>query len=209
MTVTQTHILQKLLDLIKPADKIIEIDTQVTTPQQTDKRFTSQEKGKGKESTQPDKSIRKAPFDWQTEYGRQRFKLYVPATEIPGKDDSIKIRCISKALSHLDSFISVKINTIKGIKMIIALFGAQDDAHKATTIKLNDNLTIQMKETPIHNETIAKGKTIRAWDIPLNVTPDDVRTVFTKYGEIKSLRMQTIGMWQSANIEYNNQEDYN
>ena len=47
------------------------------------------------------------------------------------------------------------------------------------------------------------------WDIPLNVTPEDVRIAFTRYGEIKLLKMQTIGMWQSANIEYTNQEDYN
>src|SRR5438552_13400833 len=54
-----------------------------------------------------------------------------------------------------------------------------------------------------------KIKTIRTWDIPLNVTPDEVRTIFTKYGEIKSLKMQTISMWQSANIEFLNQNDYN
>jgi hypothetical protein len=188
----------------------MELDIQEpnTTPQQTENRFTLQEKGKGKELTQFDKPIRKAPFDWQTEYGRQRYKMYVLATEIPGKDDTTKIRCISKALSCFDSLTSIKMHTIKGIKTIIALFGAQEDAQKATIIKLSDNQTIQMKESPIYNETIAKGKTIRAWDIPLNVTPEDVRTIFTKYGEIKSLKMQTIGMWQSANIEYINQEDY-
>src|SRR4051812_4171734 len=67
-----------------------------------------------------------------------------------------------------------------------------------------------MKESPIYNEIIAKRKTIKAWDISLNIIPEDICTIFIKYSEIKLLKMQTIGMWQSANIKYIiNQEDYN
>ena len=168
------------------------------------------DKGKGKEQhPEIPKISPKPPVDWQVEYGRQRYKIYIPTIEVPGKDDTSKIHCLSKILSCLESFTSIRINTIQGNKMIIALFGAKADANKAATIKLSDSNTIQMKETPIYNEITAKGKMIRAWDIPLNVTHDDVRTVFSKYGEIKSLRMQTIGMWQTANIEFTNQEEYN
>ena len=66
-----------------------------------------------------------------------------------------------------------------------------------------------MQEAPVYNGITAKNKTIRAWDIPLNVTSDEVHTIFTKYGEVKLLKMQTIGMWQLANIEFLNQNDYN
>jgi hypothetical protein len=63
-----------------------------------------------------------------------------------------------------------------------------------------------MQEGTIHNPYEAKHKTIRAWDVPLNVSQAEVHAAFSKYGEIKFIRMQTIGMWQSANIEYTNQE---
>jgi hypothetical protein len=187
--------------------------TEITTPNWFEKpseTFNTLNKGKGKEQQQSEvpKTISKPPVDWQVEYGRQRYKMFVPATEVPGKDDTSKINSISKALTLLESFTSIRINTIQGNKMIIALFGAKADADKATSIKLSDSHTIQMRESPVYNEITAKGKMIRAWDIPLNVTPDDVRTVFSKYGEIKSLRLQTIGMWQSANIEFTNQEEY-
>jgi RNA recognition motif-containing protein len=65
-----------------------------------------------------------------------------------------------------------------------------------------------MQNTTIYNRIAAKGKTIRAWDIPLNTIPEEIKAFFTKFGQVQSCKTQTIGMWQSANIEFTDQKDY-
>jgi hypothetical protein len=168
-------------------------------------KSTHNNKGKGKEITPP---IQYRPVDWQVEYGRHRYKMFAAMSEIPGTSEDSKIRLISKALARLESFISIRAVTNSGTKQIVALFGSANDAHRARKIKIDNETTIHMQEGTIHNTFEAKHKTIRAWDIPLNVSQQDVRSAFSKYGEIKSIKLQTIGMWQSANIEYTNQEEY-
>jgi prefoldin subunit 5 len=163
------------------------------------------DKGKGKEI--PDQ-IKHMPVDWQIQYGRHRYKMFAAMSEIPGTSEQAKIQLISKALARFESFTSIRAVTSAGTRQVIALFGAESDAKKASKIKIDSDTIIHMQEGTIHNPFEAKHKTIRAWDIPLNVSQADVHAAFSKYGEIKFIRMQTIGMWQSANIEYTNQEDF-
>jgi len=160
------------------------------------------DKGKGKAEYGP-------PIDWQVEYGRRRYKMAIKAADVPGNTDDSKLRTLSKALARLESFTSSKVTRILGVKTIVALFGAQGDAEKTKNLNLGNDTQIHMQEAPIYNPIETKNKTIRAWDIPLNVTQQEVHTAFSKYGEIKALKLTTIGMWQSANIEYTNQDDYN
>jgi hypothetical protein len=167
--------------------------------------LNSKYKGKGKESSD---QIQYMPVDWQTQYGRHRYKMFAAMSEIPGTSEQAKIQLISKALARFESFTSIRAVTNVGTRQVIALFGAESDAKKASKIKIDNNTNINMQEGTIHNPYEAKHKTIRAWDIPLNVAQAEVHAAFSKYGEIKFIRMQTIGMWQSANIEYTNQEDY-
>ena len=96
----------------------------------------------------------------------------------------------------------------KGIKMFVAIFRAQKDAEKAKNLTLSDNSTIQMQEAQLYNAVEAKYKMIRIWDIPLNTNQSEIKEAFTKYGEINTIRMNTIGMWQTTNIEFTNQQDY-
>src|SRR5436305_12614028 len=135
--------------------------------------------------------------------------MFIEAKTIPGQNIIQKINLLTKIHARLESFISIRSTTQQDTQIITAIFGSISDANKAKNITLEDNTTIHMQEAPVYNGITAKSKTIRAWDIPLNVTSDEVRTIFTKYGEIKLLKMQTIGMWQSANIEFLNQDDYN
>ena len=169
------------------------------------KYTSSLNKGKEKQTS----VTPKLPIDWQTEYGRYRYKMFIEAQTIPGQNINQKINLLTKILAHLESFISIRTTTQQDTQIITAIFGSISDANKAKNITLDDNTTIHMQEAPVYNGINAKNKTIRAWDIPLNVIPDEVCTIFTKYGEVKSLKMQTIGMWQSANIEFLNQDDYN
>jgi hypothetical protein len=171
-----------------------------------DSSSTNPPKNKGKQKEKI--MLTRPPVDWQVEYGRRRYKMQVDWEKIPGSNNSTRMRIISEALASLESFISVRTSVQQGKKMITALFGAEADANKARKITLADKSTVQMEATPIFDRIGAKNKSIRAWDIPLNVSQEEVRTAFTKFGEIKSLRMQTIGMWQSANIEFLNQADY-
>ena len=53
-----------------------------------------------------------------------------------------------------------------------------------------------------------KYKMIRIWNIPLDTNQSEIKEAFTKYSEINTIRMNTIGMWQTANIEFTNQQDY-
>src|SRR5206468_3130151 len=66
-----------------------------------------------------------------------------------------------------------------------------------------------MQESHTYNPIEAKNRTICIWDIPLNTNINEIRLALTKYGEIKNLKMNTTGIWQSANIKFSKQEDYN
>ena len=65
-----------------------------------------------------------------------------------------------------------------------------------------------MQEAAVFNSMVAKAKTIKSYDISLNLIPQKIKTIFTRYGSIQNVRMNTISMWQSANIEFTNQEDH-
>src|SRR5438552_11871993 len=135
--------------------------------------------------------------------------MFIEAQTIPEQNINQKINLLTKILACLKSFISIHTTTQQDTQIITAIFDSISDANKVKNITLDDNTTIHMQEVPVYNGITAKNKTICAWDIQLNVTSDEVRTIFTKYGEVKSLKMQTIGMWQLANIEFLNQNDYN
>jgi RNA recognition motif-containing protein len=177
------------------------------------RRFTIKEKGKQPEViTYKEKTSKyplPPPIDWSQEYGRRRYKMQTPLDHLPGNDSTTKIRSLSQALAHLESFTSIRTATQDDTKLAVALFGSEKDALKAQKIMLSNDQEITMIPAPIFNPISAKSKTIRVWDIPLNTTKQELNTAFSKYGEIQSISVNTIGMWQSANIQYTNQEDYN
>ena len=150
----------------------------------------------------------KPSTDWQVEYGRKRYKMVIEANKLPGENDTLKIHSIGLALARLESLTSTKLISQKGTKLIVAIFGTQKDADKAKNLTLADNSTIYMREVQLYNAIEAKHKTIRVWDIPLNVKQNEIREAFSKYGEINNISMTTTGMWQSANIEFTNQNEY-
>lgn len=183
-----------------------QVNRKKPTTEAKNKKYTTQEKGK-----QPEKPLRQPfppPTDWSEEYGRRRYKMQTPLEQLPGNHQAAKIRSLSQALTHLESFTSIRTSIQDGTKMAIALFGSEKDAIKAQTVTLSNNQEITMENIPIYNPFQAKSKTIRAWDIPLNTTKQEIHTAFAKYGVIQSISLNTIGMWQSANIQYTNQEDY-
>src|SRR4051812_34510296 len=92
-------------------------------------------KGKGKEVYGP-------PIDWQVEYGRRRYKMVIKAEDVPGNTEESKLRTLSKAMAHLESFTSIKVARISGVKTIVALFGAQADAEKTKNLKLGKDIQI-------------------------------------------------------------------
>src|SRR5437763_499505 len=53
-----------------------------------------------------------------------------------------------------------------------------------------------------------KEKKERTTLTKLHLTTKVIKTTFTKYESIQNVRMNTIGMWQLANIEFTNQEDH-
>src|SRR5438552_7935106 len=102
------------------------------------------------------------PVNWQTQYGRHRYKMFAAMSEIPGTSEQAKIQLIFKALARFESFTSIHTVTNVGTRQVIALFGAESDVKKASKIKINGNTNIYMQEGTIHNPYEAKHKTIRA-----------------------------------------------
>src|SRR6185369_12634216 len=135
----------------------------------------------------------KEPFgpatDWQTEYGRRRYKRTIPLDSLPGHNTDAKLQLLSSSFSHFESFISLKRGTTDGTQTAIAFFGLQKDADKATNLTLHDGTTINLTAALITNPIEAKSKSIRAWDIPLNATTMEVKTTFSKYGQIKNVKL--------------------
>jgi hypothetical protein len=156
----------------------------------------------------PREAYNRPPTDWQVEYGRKRYKMVIEADKLPGNNDTQKVRNIAQALVRLESLTSTKMVTQNGIKMIVAIFGAQKDTDKTKNLTLLNNSTIQMKEAQMYNAVEAKYKTIHIWDIPLDTNQNEIKETFTKFGEISNIRINTIGMWQSGNIEFTNKHDY-
>src|SRR5581483_662354 len=56
--------------------------------------------------------------------------------------------------------------------------------------------------------TEAKNKSICVWDIPLNTNKQEIKQKLAQFGQIKRFKMNTAGMWQSAQVEFAEQEDY-
>src|SRR3954463_13348171 len=93
--------------------------------------------------------------------------------------------------------------------MIIAIFGDIIDAQQACEISLSDQEQIHMHAVTTTNFLERNKRSIRVWDIPLNMKKQDIATTFTKFGEINpNFQIKTEGMWQSATIEYKNTNEY-
>jgi RNA recognition motif-containing protein len=163
-------------------------------------RTTNQEK-RPRQSLPP-------PVDWAQEYGRHRYKMQTPLNSLPGQNDSAKINNLKQALARLESFTTVRTTTQDNQKMAVALFVSEKDAARAQQVTLSDGQSVTMEAIPIFDPISAKSKMIRAWDIPLNTTKPEISAVFAKYGEIRNISMKTIGMWQTAIIEFTNHEDF-
>ena len=144
----------------------------------------------------------RTPFDRETRYGRERFKVGIDAEVIPGTNNNQKILYITKALNSPQGLIAVRSEKNKEDVRITAIFGDQQAADYATRMSLPNLGDNKLSHMQIGKQTIEKDKSIVVWDIPLDTKMIEVRQTFSKYGDISGISMKTQNLWQCATITF-------
>ncbi|KAG9284093.1 hypothetical protein G9A89_022867 [Geosiphon pyriformis] len=112
------------------------------------------------------------------------FTLDVKLSNMSGKTNSDKLISIKKIFYRINGF--GKASTPSKFSGVIqSTFTSESSLNKAKKMAINKKIIeIIIKEIPV--------------DLPKSV----IKTVFSKFGKIKSIKMQLIGLWQKTLVEF-------
>ncbi|KAG9295021.1 hypothetical protein G9A89_017815 [Geosiphon pyriformis] len=126
------------------------------------------------------------------------FALDVNLSAVPGRTNSDKLILIKKIFYKIDGFMGASTSS-KFPGVICSTFTSESSLIKARELAVCKNIVVNsnLKKANIHlnQEVIVK-------EIPVDLPKLAVESVFSKFGKIISIRMQLIGLWQKALIEF-------
>ncbi|KAG9306668.1 hypothetical protein G9A89_004215 [Geosiphon pyriformis] len=126
------------------------------------------------------------------------FTLDVELLAVPGKSNSDKLFKIKKIFYKINGFGSASTSS-KFPGVIRSTFTSESSLVKARELAICEKIIVNnnLKKVNIHlnREVIIKK-------IPVNFPKSAVEAVFSKFGKIASIKMQLIGLWQKALVEF-------
>ncbi|KAG9305788.1 hypothetical protein G9A89_001076 [Geosiphon pyriformis] len=130
------------------------------------------------------------------------FALDVELSNVLGKTNSNKLISIKKIFYCINGFEGA--STLSKLPEIIrSIFTSESSLNKAKLIVVNENISV--------NSDFKKVNISLDWEvivkkIPVNFPKLAIEAVFSKFGVINSIKIQLIGLWQKAVIEFESAE---
>ncbi|KAG9289167.1 hypothetical protein G9A89_022476 [Geosiphon pyriformis] len=130
------------------------------------------------------------------------FALDVNLLAVPGKTNGDKLVSIKKNFYHVDGFGGVFISS-KFPGIIRSTFTSEASMNKAKSLAVNEKILVNDELKKVHS---CSNQEIVVKEILVDLLKSAVELVFSKFGEIVSIRLQLVGLWQKALVEFKSAE---
>ncbi|KAG9284995.1 hypothetical protein G9A89_009805 [Geosiphon pyriformis] len=126
------------------------------------------------------------------------FVLDIELSAVPGKLVSDKLISLKKIFYHIDGFRGA--STPSKFSGIIRLsFTSEFSLNKAREIVICKKILVNDDVRKANNHS---DREVIIKEIPIDLPRSAVESVFSKFGKIVSIKMQLIGLWQKALVEF-------
>ncbi|KAG9307326.1 hypothetical protein G9A89_017154 [Geosiphon pyriformis] len=130
------------------------------------------------------------------------FVLDVELSNVSGKTNSDKLILIKKIFYRIDGF-GEALTSLKFPGIIWSTFTSGSSLNKARKMAINKKIIVNDGLKKINN---CSDQEIIIKEIPIDLLKSMIEAVFSKFGKIISIKMQLIGLWQKALVEFESTE---
>ncbi|KAG9289397.1 hypothetical protein G9A89_007958 [Geosiphon pyriformis] len=142
---------------------------------------------------------------WRTVvHGTKRHVLFVQILDIPEKNMKKKVEWIYNLLKNVSYLLGAVMVRNQEIRIDFSQIAKRDQARKILADA--DIESFLMATNSIANQ-MAGQKKVLVRNISLGISDREVGTAMKKFGEVKKIQIKMAGKWQSAVVEFNNQEE--
>ncbi|KAG9291533.1 hypothetical protein G9A89_021952 [Geosiphon pyriformis] len=126
------------------------------------------------------------------------FALDVEHSAVPGKSISEKLIFLKKFFYQVGGFGGASTSS-KFSGIIKLTFTSESSLNKAKLMAINKKVVVNTNLKKVNSHT---NWEIIVKEIPVDLLRSAIETVFSKFGKIVSVKLQLIGLWQKALVEY-------
>ncbi|KAG9301092.1 hypothetical protein G9A89_012475 [Geosiphon pyriformis] len=130
------------------------------------------------------------------------FALNIKLSAVSNKTVGDKLICVKKIFYHVDGFgEAFTLSKFPGI--IRSLFTSESSMNKTKKLAICEKIVVNniFKKVSSYSD-----KEIVVKEIPVDLPKLAVESVFSKFGKIVSIKIQLIGLWQKALVEFESSE---
>ena len=103
---------------------------------------------------------------------------------------------INNAFAHNDAFRGLNVRRVNFVRSAVIYFDNADAMQAALPTQLPDLGIDKFVEYTMHKDnTQFQNRTLRVTDIHLNLKKDAIASIFSKYGTIMNICIQTRDLW--------------
>ncbi|KAG9291994.1 hypothetical protein G9A89_017893 [Geosiphon pyriformis] len=129
---------------------------------------------------------------------KKSFALDINLSAVEGKSATAKTQVVRKLFSGINGFGGA--TTLLKFEGIIRLtFTSLESMEKATSLAKKNNIIVN---SDLKRQRICSNRTIVIKEIPMNTPKEMIVTAVSKFGEIKLIKIQLIGLWQKTVVEF-------
>ncbi|KAG9289663.1 hypothetical protein G9A89_014398 [Geosiphon pyriformis] len=126
------------------------------------------------------------------------FTLDIELSVVPEKTNGDKLFAVKKIFYKIDGFGGA--STPSKFPGIIRLsFTSESSLNKAKLLAVSENILVNDDHRKVNSHS---DQEIIVKEIPIDLPKSAIIAVFSKFGKIISIKMQLIGLWQKALVEY-------
>ncbi|KAG9302317.1 hypothetical protein G9A89_008809 [Geosiphon pyriformis] len=129
---------------------------------------------------------------------KKLFALDINLSAVEGKLATAKTQLIRKIFSTVNGFgEATTLSKFEGI--IRSMFTLEKSIEMATLLAGENKIVVN---TNLKKQRVCSDRAVMIKKIPIDMLKNMIVTTVTKFGEIKSIRIQLIGMWQKTIVEF-------
>ncbi|KAG9299078.1 hypothetical protein G9A89_020391 [Geosiphon pyriformis] len=126
------------------------------------------------------------------------------ALDVPEKIMRKKVGWIYDLLGDVNYLLGAVMARNQDIRIDFFQVAGRDQAREILT---NKEIESFLMATNGVNNQMAGQKKVLVRDIPLDISDREVGAAMKEFGEVKKIQISVASKWQSAVVEYNNQEE--
>ncbi|KAG9295963.1 hypothetical protein G9A89_011815 [Geosiphon pyriformis] len=143
----------------------------------------------------------RAPEKWSF-ISSKLFALDIELSAVPGKTTGDKLVCVKKIFYQVDGFGRASTPS-KFPGIIRSSFTSEKSLFKAREMAISEKILVNDDLRKVNSHLDRK---VIIKDIPMDLSKSAIEAVFSRFGKIVSIKVQLIGLWQKALVEYESSE---